>query len=1184
MSNEINENELMLFARIASELSESERETFIRLLEPSQRSRVIDLLERSKSSPAEIDLGKTIDHFSETKTIAGGQQPEPALDPSITSDETILCSTIPASEMQERFADANEKNDETVLTQTVQIGETQNLPDLSDDHTNRFADGDKTDDPLATVNSSESETLDTSHPDLEPHSSLRFYARGAVGEIYIAYDHDLARNVALKRIRPKWVKSKSRRDRFFREAVITGQLQHPGIVPVYRLNDADGQPHYTMPLVRGNTLSAEIKEVHAKMGEELIHKTVWMQNIRPLLIRFVTVCNTMDFAHEKGVLHRDLKPSNIMVADKGRTLVLDWGCAKRIGQSDEISADGVETGTLNVGTLNINDTRDGVVLGTPAFMSPEQAAGKIRELSPASDVFSLGACLFRLLTNKVALENTSTSPDELTEVLAGIQAGDFHKVNDIDLRVPKPLAAICHKAMELEPKNRYASAGDLARDLESFLAGETVDAYPEPFADRAKRFIKNHQAAVTTVLGMMIVGLISLMISTFMLGKKRDALADSNRQLQQRESVIVNNLYNTEMLLASEAATAGGLGRIRELTQKWDEPKHADITGWEWRYLNQLGHQEQARLKVDGIADDIQFVRDEPLAKVLFLAQSKVVTVDPVTGKSSASVAIEPGVTAADFGPNHKLLAMGFGDGRIRVIEPGNPGFETIEFDKHDSAITDIRWNIGGDQLAVCDQSGKLRVWSWYERKIVGDGSGVHGQLGKRHLAWSYDGFSIAWTTSTQLFQFDTRSKKTTQILRDDWIANPCWSHEGKLIAYIGPENTIVVHDTTNNRTVKMSGHRLFIESLGWHPNKHFLTSASADGSIRVWNADSFKEVRRFIGHTGPVYAASWSANGKQIVSAGLPEDEMRFWNIADLGEKAIDRELSDRPAISWHPDANQLAVGEGYDILIQDNQGKTRLIPGSDGSQLIFSLQFSPDGKKIACVSNKGRVWVLDAQNQEHNILFDAGGDVDLSPEVSAKAVGWSPDGTQLAAVSSGGKLRVWNVQTKETIYTQEDGSVTTVLAWAPAQPGTPDRIAFAGTNDDIRVIQVDTGTEVCSITQYGWKTALQWSPDGSQIAVGNLRRVSVYDVASQSLVNTADGPNATVKDLSWNASQRRVVGFCEEGKLHLWNTDTWQYCASFASHSRTPYAVAWSPDGKRMVSTSRHGRIIFKGTADSK
>ena len=151
MSNEINESELMLFVRIASELSESERETFVRLLEPSQRSLVIDLLERSKSSPAEINLDKTIDHFSQTKTIAMDQRPDPGLDPSKPSDETIACNTAPASEMSGRFADANENNDETVLNQTVRIGETQNFPDPSDDRTDTFADGNKTDDPFATI-------------------------------------------------------------------------------------------------------------------------------------------------------------------------------------------------------------------------------------------------------------------------------------------------------------------------------------------------------------------------------------------------------------------------------------------------------------------------------------------------------------------------------------------------------------------------------------------------------------------------------------------------------------------------------------------------------------------------------------------------------------------------------------------------------------------------------------------------------------------------------------------------------------------------------------------------------------------------------------------------------------------------------------------------------------------------
>ena len=440
---------------------------------------------------------------------------------------------------------------------------------------------------------------------------IRRQGRGAIGEVYVAYDERLSREVALKRMRRDLPSTDRGVRRFIREAKITAKLQHPGIVPIYDLDSQAESAHYTMPLYSGATLLALVDRAHDELGARP-KSSDWMVNLRPLLNHFIAVCHAIDYANSAGVLHRDLKPSNIIVGRHGQTLVLDWGCAKYVGESeaeDEIDDfEGIETdrviseetgdemkrmGGAEWQNDNLSDenlakiTIAGSVLGTIGFMSPEQASGGAEEIGPASDVFGLGATLFFVLTGKVSVR----CGEDLQEAIDKVANGVFRPVNEVSKQVPRPLVAICHRAMARRPKDRYASAGELGRDIDAFLAGEAVSAYREPILDRMKRFVHHHQTAVATSLGTFLVGFVALLFYNVMLEKQRLTLADKNGQLDYvngqletmitieqeltaaarlDEELIERQLYETHMLLASEAATEpGGVGRMRELIDRW---------------------------------------------------------------------------------------------------------------------------------------------------------------------------------------------------------------------------------------------------------------------------------------------------------------------------------------------------------------------------------------------------------------------------------------------------------------------------------------------------------------------------------------------------------------------------------------------------------------------------------------
>ena len=316
----------------------------------------------------------------------------------------------------------------------------------------------------------------------------RYHAQGGLGEVLAAHQEELDRTVALKRIRPDKLHDTARR-RFLREAAITARLQHPGIVPIYGLGQDEDGPFYTMPFIEGQTLQEAIDAFH---GDESLRRDPGRRALkfRGLLQQFIAVCNTMAYAHDQGVIHRDLKPSNIMLGPYGETLVMDWGLAKRLG-TDEAGgeADGdAPSPSPSPDAL----TATGAVLGTPHYMSPEQARGE--PASPASDVFSLGLVLYAILTGKSPYADAVLQGADLQ---GAVREAAVVPPRRRDPGLPGALEAICLKALAARPEDRYSSPRALADDLSKWLADEPVGAYREPFSERARRWMKRNRTAVT---------------------------------------------------------------------------------------------------------------------------------------------------------------------------------------------------------------------------------------------------------------------------------------------------------------------------------------------------------------------------------------------------------------------------------------------------------------------------------------------------------------------------------------------------------------------------------------------------------------------------------------------------------------------------------------------------------------
>jgi serine/threonine protein kinase len=310
-------------------------------------------------------------------------------------------------------------------------------------------------------------------------------ARGGMGTVYLARDSELDRELAIKVLNTPEIDDETS-TRMIREAQIIARLEHPGIVPVHDVGALpDGRVYYAMKLVRGSRLD-EYSETH--------------RSIKDRLRKFQAVCDAVAFAHAHGVIHRDLKPQNIMIGSFGEVMVLDWGVAKLLRPDVPVS---LEAETLRIKPAssthqrNLEDTSQGTVIGTPHFMSPEQAQGEVETLDQRSDVYSLGAILYFLLTNQLAPRSNSQAINP----------------RSIDSSITKAAEAVCLKAMAPNRDNRYASASDLSMDVGHLLDTERVSAYRENAFEIAGRWLGKNRFLVLLVLAYLLMRIFLILTS-----------------------------------------------------------------------------------------------------------------------------------------------------------------------------------------------------------------------------------------------------------------------------------------------------------------------------------------------------------------------------------------------------------------------------------------------------------------------------------------------------------------------------------------------------------------------------------------------------------------------------------------------------------------------------------------------
>jgi WD40 repeat protein/serine/threonine protein kinase len=1063
---------------------------------------------------------------------------------------------------------------------------------------------------------------------------LRPHGKGGIGEVFVALDQELNREIALKEIRHEHADDLLSRGRFVREAEITGGLEHPGIVPVYGLGQyADGRPFYAMRFIQGETLKDAIARYHqaspvasapGELGALKQPRSLGFE-LRGLLARFVAVCNTIAYAHSRGVIHRDIKPANIMLGKYGETLIVDWGLAKARADSPARSAsDSLSEPALVPRLAEIGETQAGAALGTPSYMSPEQAAGRLDLLGPASDIYSLGATLYCLLTGRPPIEGKDTA-----EILRKAQRGEWLLPRRVQPNIPPALDAISCKAMALIPDKRYGTALELAADVEHWLGEEAVLAWSEPWTVRARRWLRRHRVLSTSVVAGLAVALIASIAGLLLLAaaNERERQAKQNQAAarviaEDKEKEARQNLYVAQLNLVQREFEANHFARVRELLDQQvpAQPEMIDIRGFEWYYWYRLTHQELLRTKVDTGFKQVDFTPDGK--RFATGSEDRTVEVwDSDTGQKLLTLKHDFPVSIA-FSPDGKRIG-GYGAGTFRIWNTitGEETFALtgVRMSSPFSYCANGRWIVAG----VHDNSIKLWDSATGEELLAiqaprAQGDLVFSKSGERiamgtdeNTLTFWDGctvkelfavpahFSFPLQSYSNLQAFSPDGKRFTmkrrygtlqvldsttgqELLAIDANANAgpaICSPDGKTLAFTALDNTLRVWDSTTGRELyALQGYTGAITSMAFSPDGKRIATLSRDETLRLWDSDTGRELFTLRGRSSElensIGSLVFSPDGKRLASRGLdmsqttgarvPATIVKLWSTADGQEHLILQGHTNRlTSLAFSSVDKRLASG-GDDGTVKVWDGRTgQELLTLPHAQPVGSVAFSSNGKFLASGGRNGTVKIWDSSTG--HLLQTL-----LGHQAKVTSLAFSPNGEWLA--SGAEDVRVWATNSGRNLhnFTGHKNGVSVAFN----QDGKLLTVGGGG----LVIYDVESGQDLL-VNPYntGPFAQVTLSPDADRfIAAGSTNWLTIYDSRRGRALVTLTGHTAGVSDAAFSPDGKRIASGSGDKTVKVWDSISGQELLTLKGHTKGITSVAFSPDGTQLASGSADGTII--------